>query len=628
MPRTCRRDPHRFQSVSFLAEKRVLEIDQSLMHKPKDLWQSVDWKEISNQINQTQIEIYNLAREKQTDLLHTVQRQFLDSKSAKLIAVKRVTQDNRGKATAGVDGISQLNSKERLQLAVSLQIDSSASPIRRVLIPKPGSSEKRVLGIPTIKDRAKQALIKLALEPEWEARFEEHSFGFRPGRRCPDATWRIRHKLRYAPCWVYNAEIEKCFGCINHLALLNKLRSLPLIQIQVRAWLEAGIFDKGEPFPSSGIGTPQGGVILPLLANIALDGIQEKVWQAVYKLTNRKASANKVLFVRYANNFVILSPEREWLEASIQACSSHFSEIGLRIKPQKTRVVHTLPSNGLRDKEKVQQITNAESNPKLYKQDWQDTDTGRDFEFLGFTFSQRRTSIYKAAKLGKRTTTLVAVVLPSQRKIRSHFKEIGTILKESRNSFELVRRINPIIRGWCNYYKYSDARTYTSLPGKLDSRLNKRLRRWIKQRYKQYGCHPDFWTQNRGDHWVFYTELAKGHTRTKLKMEKYSWSSWSLQSYNRVDSKRSPYDGDSKYWSRHPGMRLMGMGSPKRDVFLRMQDGLCAHCGQPFGASELVYSEIDHIKPRSKGGNEDWNNQQLLHRECHTILTRDIKNDE
>ena len=173
-------------------------------------------------------------------------------------------------------------------MSKSLSLDGEASPVLRVWIPKPGSEEKRPLGIPTIEDRAKQALAKFALEPQIKALFENHSYGFRPGIKAADATWLIRQKLKYAPQWVYDADIKKCFDRIYHERLLQKISTIPILKHQIRAWLLAGIFEKGEAFPSTGLGTPQGGVISPLLANIALDGAQKKIWCSIYKVTGNK----------------------------------------------------------------------------------------------------------------------------------------------------------------------------------------------------------------------------------------------------------------------------------------------------------------------------------------------------
>ena len=556
-------------------------------------WKAINWLEIQSEIYKVQRKIWNAMLVGDLTEVHQLQTNLIEMESAKLLAVKRVTQDNRGKSTSGVDGISKLSPSERYTLAGNLFLDDQASMVRRVIIPKPGTDEKRPLGIPTIRDRAKQALAKLALEPQWEAIFESHSFGFRPGRKGADATWQIRHKLKYGSCWVYDADIAKCFDKINHKALLEKLNTTPIIQRQVQAWLEAGIFEKGDAFPCTGIGTPQGGVISPLLANIALDGGQHAIWEAVYKYSRNKKKADKVLYIRYADDFVILSPEKEWLDVAISAITTHLSQMGLEIKPQKTRVLHTLNKDLSQD--------------------------GRsDFDFLGFTFTQRKVSKYKSVKLGhnKGTTNIVALVLPAKKKIKHHFKQVSLAIKKNTKALEVIRKVNPILRGWRNYYKFSDSRTYGQLPGQWDSRVNVKLRHWIKRQKNQYGRPAGFWTSHGGDNWIFYAEDAK--KKKRVTMDKYSKTHWSLQSYNRIDSQRTPYDGDLEYWSQHSGYRTMGSSSPKREFLFKQQKGRCSICKKPFTPDDLLHIEIDHIKPRAKGGSEKWTNSRLLHKECHS----------
>ena len=191
------------------------------------------------------------------------------SRAAKLLAVRKVTQDNQGKRTAGIDGVKSLTDHQRLRLSRRLSFRCAAKPLRRVWIPKPGSTEKRPLGIPVMRDRALQALVKLALEPEWEARFEPNSYGFRPGRSAHDAIGAIYNCINQRAKWVLDADIEKCFDRIDHERLLAKVATLPLFRRLLKGWLRAGVME-GDVFQPVEAGTPQGGVISPLLANIAL----------------------------------------------------------------------------------------------------------------------------------------------------------------------------------------------------------------------------------------------------------------------------------------------------------------------------------------------------------------------
>ncbi len=206
-------------------------------------------------------------------LVRKLQRLLRSSVAAKFLAVRRVTQDNRGKKTAGVDGVKSLNEKQRMELTKKLSLALKPQPLRRAWIPKPGKKEKRPLGIPVMQDRAAQALAKLVLEPEWEAYFEPNSYGFRPGRCTHDAIEAIFKGIYRKPKYVLDADIKKCFDRIDHNKLLIKLNVSGQMRRAIRGWLKAGIMDGKELFPSEE-GTPQGGVISRFLTNNALHSLE------------------------------------------------------------------------------------------------------------------------------------------------------------------------------------------------------------------------------------------------------------------------------------------------------------------------------------------------------------------
>ncbi|HLI75586.1 MAG TPA: reverse transcriptase N-terminal domain-containing protein [Acidobacteriaceae bacterium] len=225
-------------------------------------WQDIPWPQVEANVHALQRRIYRAEQRGQRRKVKSLQRLLLRSTSAKLLAVRRVTQDNQGKKTPGVDGIACLEPQERCRLVETLNLEQKAQPVRRVWIPKPGTEEKRPLGIPTMADRAAQALVKLALEPQWEARFEPNSYGFRPGRSCHDAIQAIFDEIRYKPKYVLDADIAKCFDRIDHQALLDKIDTFPFLRQTIKGWLKVGIMDGKELFPVEA-GTPQGGVITP-----------------------------------------------------------------------------------------------------------------------------------------------------------------------------------------------------------------------------------------------------------------------------------------------------------------------------------------------------------------------------
>ena len=242
-------------------------------------WSRVQWADIEIKVYQLQQRIYQASLQNEKEEYKRLQEILIKQPEAKLLAVRRVTQDNRGKKTSGVDGQSQLTKTERLQLVETLELNDKASPIRRVLIPKPGTTEKRPLGIPTMRDRAKQALAHLALDPQWEGIFSKedwYSFGFRPGRSADDARRTVTRWLR-RPRYVLDADIRKCFDRIDHMYLLRKLECSSTLLTQTEAWLKAGICEgfESEPTEENTLGTPQGGIISPLLANVALCGMHQ-----------------------------------------------------------------------------------------------------------------------------------------------------------------------------------------------------------------------------------------------------------------------------------------------------------------------------------------------------------------
>ncbi len=413
-------------------------------------WRHTPWPKLEQYVFKLQKRIFKAAQLGDDKTVRSLQKMLLRSRSAKTLAVRQVSQDNQGKNTAGIDGIKSLTPVQRLQLVRSLRLSERSTPTRRVWIPKSNTTEKRPLGIPTLHDRALQALVKQALEPEWEARFEANSYGFRPGRSGQDAVEAIYSTINKKAKYVLDADIAKCFDRINHDALLTKLATFPVLRRQIKSWLKAGLMEGGELFPTAE-GTPQGGVISPLLANVALHGMETALHQAfaygIRTVGDQRKWVSKVQLIRYADDFVIIHEDRATVEMARTLITEWLKPMGLELKPSKTRLIHTL----------------------------QEVDGHVGFDFLGFTVRQfragkHRTGYYKkGVPLGFKTS-----VRPSKAGVKRHYRQLAMIVNahKSKPQSELIAVLNPVIRGWTNYYSRAvSKRTFTRLGHLLYQKL-------------------------------------------------------------------------------------------------------------------------------------------------------------
>ena len=311
---------------------------------PGYAWRALPWRTLGRDVFKLQKRIFTAARRGDTKTVHRLQRLLTKSWAARCLAVRKVTQDNRGKRTAGVDGVRFLSAAGRLELARHLTIHPRGHPLRRIWIPKPGRAEPRPLGIPTLGERASQTLARLALEPEWEARFEPNSYGFRPGRSAHDAIEAIFTGICKKPKYVLEADIAACFDRLDHTVLLAKLGTYPTLRRAIRGWLKAGLWDGTAWWPTEA-GTPQGGPLSPLLANVALHGLETAIRTAFPKDLYANGQVRwgwRPLVVRYADDFVVLHEDRAVIEQTRQLAAQWLAELGLELKPEKTGISHTL----------------------------------------------------------------------------------------------------------------------------------------------------------------------------------------------------------------------------------------------------------------------------------------------
>src|SRR5438067_9432991 len=302
---------------------------------------SLPWGSLEQQVVRMQKQISQASQRGDKQAVHHLQQQLMEAEAARLLAVRRVTEENQGKDTAGVDGVKSLGPKERLTMASAIHPKNwnhqPSMPVRRVWVPKRGTVERRPLAILPMIDRCKQALVKLALEPEWEARFEPHSYGFRPGRSTHDAIAAILVAIERHPSFVFDADIEEAFDSINQAVVLDKLQTYPALRQVIHAWLTAGVVD-GNTYSPSEMGIAQGGVLSPLLMNVALHGMEAVITDGSYNGHSRE----QPLLVRYADDFVLLHADLKELQQVVRRVKHWLARVGLHLHADKTRSTHTL----------------------------------------------------------------------------------------------------------------------------------------------------------------------------------------------------------------------------------------------------------------------------------------------
>ena len=540
-------------------------------------WNQLPWRKLEVAVFKLQRRIFKASQAGDDPRVHRLQKLLLRSRAAKLLAVRRVTQDNQGKHTAGVDGIKSLCPRERTTLANTLGKLSIGSPTRRVWIPKPGTDERRPLSIPTLHDRALQALVKLALEPEWEARFEPNSYGFRPGRSVHDAIGAIFIAIEKQPKYALDADIAKCFDRIDQDALLHKIKTSPTLTRLIKAWLKAGVLDKGV-FVETDTGTPQGGVRSPLLANIALHGLETHLRSRFPTRTKRNPEQPgrqlhwQPQVIRYADDLVVLHRDRSVIEHCRQLMQEWLQSIGLELSEHKTRITHTL------------ETVEGEAG----------------FHFLGFQVRQYPASKYNTSK-GRGFKTLIT---PSKAAVKRHWATLSELISQNKAAKQanLIGALNPVIAGWANYYR---AVVSTKTFQLLDHRLYEKLRRWAFFRHPRKGRRwviQRYWDTTPGKSWDFRDRdgpTLNQHRRAPIVR------------HVKVQGKVSPYDGNWRYWAARRGQYP---GVPRRlAALLKKQDGRCKACRLFFKPEDLI--EIHHLDGHRSDNR--YINLAAVHRHCH-----------
>lgn len=563
----------------------------SLVNGPEDLnwhWDAVDWGHAEAQVRRLRQRIFKATREGDLKKVRNLQKLMLRSFSNTLVSVRKVTEVNAGRLTPGIDGRVITTSQGKTELAQALRRsvrEPKARPVRRVYVAK-ANGKRRPLGIPVIGDRVRQARVVNALEPEWEARFEPRSYGFRPGRGCHDAIETIfttscgKNARRL---WVLDADLKAAFDRISHDHILNQLGTFPGRKM-VLGWLKAGVVEKGW-FTPTGEGTPQGGVISPLLLNIALHGMESAA--GVRYRTDQDGNIVEVVrsvpvLVRYADDLLALCSSQEQAEQVKARLSEWLAPRGLTFNEEKTQIVHL--SQGV--------------------------------DFLGFNIRR-----YGSGKL---------LVKPSRAAVKRIRKRLADEIRALRgaNAAAVLAKLNPIIKGWACYYRtVVSSRVFNALDAyvwkltyrwALHGHQNKPTR-WVVDRY--YGA----FNTARKDRWVF------GNRDNGAYLIKFSWIP--IVRHQAVKSGASPDDLElTEYWAKRRRRRKPPPLDQPTLRLLKAQEGRCLECGD-----YLLYADQEPQTPEEWGtwftvvrkalrkevltlqndGPGDRNHIHLLHSYCH-----------
>jgi len=495
---------------------------QSVQQAPKPAKQprdSLPWSSLEQQVVRMQKQISQATQRGDKQAVYDLQRRLMESEAARLLAVRRAAEENQGKHTAGVDGVKSLTSKERLAMASTIHPKNwnhqPPMPVRRVWVPKLGQGrdesrpyerrpdegrlhekrtyEWRPLAILPMIDRCKQVLVKLALEPEWEVKFELHSYGFRPGRSVHDAIAAIVVAIERQPMFVFDADIEGAFDCINQAVVLEKLQTYPALRQVINAWLTAGVMD-GEVYSPSETGIAQGGVLSPLLMNVALHGMEAVVAQG----SDNGHGREQALLVRYADDFVILHADLKELQQAARRVKRWLAGMGLHLHADKTRITHTLtPYQGqvgfdflgfsIRQEavEKIPRGQSGQEHSPKGKAEAGQTSIERRY------IRQRQAHAVSGQGGGKLTPLLTpqehsqgvkTVISPSQEASRRHLTAIEQRLQQWQMAPQarVIAELNPLIIGWVAYY---NGVVPAATMSRYDDLLEQRLVNWASKRH-------------------------------------------------------------------------------------------------------------------------------------------------
>lgn len=530
-------------------------------------WHSIDWQKAHREVRRLQVRIVKATQEGKWNKVKTLQHLLTHSFNAKVLAVKRVTE-NQGKNTPGVDGEIWDTPDKKMQGVQSLQQRGyRPQPLRRIYIPKSSNPhKKRPLGIPTMRDRAMQALYLLALEPVAETTADPNSYGFRKDRNCADAIEQCFAVLagKHRAEWILEGDIKGCFDNISHDWLINHI---PMDKVMLKKWLKAGFVEQGKLFPTQA-GTPQGGVASPVLANMVLDGLEKRLRQH-FPTTTVKGRAAKVNLIRYADDFVITGVSQALLENEVKPLVENFlQERGLSLSPDKTHITHI--NDG--------------------------------FDFLGQNVRK-----YDGKLLIK----------PSKASIKRLLDKVRDIIRRNPTvtAGKLIWLLNPLIRGWAQYHRYVVS---SEIFQTVDHRIFQALWRWAVRRHsnKNHWWIKDKYFQSvDGRNWVFSGEFNDRN------MTLFAAGRMPIRRHTKIRSNANPFDPAWEiYFEKRLGVKMVNTLHGKRQLLYlwKEQNGICPICKQKI--TTLTGWHNHHIVWRSKGGTDKAENRVLLHPNCHRQL--------
>ena len=531
-------------------------------------WHSINWSRAIKTVRKLRRRIAKAIREGDMRRAKRLQRLLTSSFCAKAMAVRRVTENN-GANTPGVDKETWKNPESKADAVTKLEKKGYKSlPLRRVFIKK-ANGKQRPLGIPTMKDRAMQALYLMALEPISETTADLNSYGFRPCRACRDAAEMAFTVLakKASPQWVLEGDIKGCFDNINHDWLF---KNIPIDREMLEKWLKSGFVWNKTLFPTEA-GTPQGGIISPVLSNMALDGMEKALKE------NNKLKRRMVNMVRYADDFIITGRDVETINEAKTVITEFLAERGLTLSPEKTSTTHI--------------------------------DQG--FDFLGWNFRK-----YKGKLLIK----------PSRTNVKTFMEKVYGVIEghKAKSQKVLIETLNPMIRGWTEYHKNQVAKETFSW---VDAAIYHKLWFWAKRRHPKKNLtwiKNKYWRSEGLRNWMFAVKTRDKEGK-EITISLRKASDVPIRRHVKIKSEANPYDPEWDLYLEQREKLAMNEAAKwdKTGRLILRQQGLCPECEEKFKADEIW--QIHHIVAKAFGGTDALKNLQLLHTNCHRRLHHRLK---